>query len=65
MKKFGLLLCDGGTLPLTFADDRTSTAKWSDLGVTALSFSTITVDDIEVVDFSTPIAVTDDCARNP
>ncbi len=30
MKKFGMLLSDGGTIPLTFADDRTSTAKWSD-----------------------------------
>ena len=65
MKKFGMLLSDGGTIPLTFADDRTSTAKWSDLGVTALSFSAITVDDFEVVDFSAPIAVTDDCVRNP
>ncbi len=65
MKKFGMLLSDGGTIPLTFADDRTSTAKWSDQGVTALSFSAITVDDFEVVDFSAPIAVTDDCARNP
>ena len=65
MKRFGMLLSDGGTIPLTFADDRTSTAKWSDLGVTALSFSAITVDDFEVVDFSTPIAQTDDCVRNP
>ena len=65
MKKFGMLLSDGGTIPLTFADDRTTTAKWSDLGVTALSFSAITVDDFEVVDFSTPIAQTDDCVRNP
>jgi len=65
MKKFGMLLSDGGTIPLTFADDRTSTAKWSDLGVSALSFATITVDDFEVVDFSTPIAVTNDCVRNP
>jgi hypothetical protein len=65
MKKFGMLLSDGGTIPLTFADDRTTTAKWSDLGITALSFSAITVDDFEVVDFSAPIAQTDDCVRNP
>ena len=65
MKKYGMLLSDGGTIPLTFADDRTSTAKWSSLGVSALSFSTITVDDFEVVDFSSPIAVTNDCVRNP
>ncbi|HLK93775.1 MAG TPA: hypothetical protein VKZ18_28040 [Polyangia bacterium] len=65
MKKYGMLLSDGGTIPLTFADDRTTTAKWADLGVTALSFSTITVDDFEVVDFSAPIAETNDCVRNP
>jgi hypothetical protein len=67
MKKFGMLLSDGGTIALTFADDRTTTAKWSDanVGVTALSFSAITVDDFEVVDYSTPIASTQDCVRNP
>ena len=65
MKKYGMLLSDGGTIPLTFADDRTSTAKWSSLGITALSFSAITVDDFEVVGFSTPVAQTDDCVRNP
>ena len=32
MKKYGMLLSDGGTIPLTFADDRTTTAKWSDAG---------------------------------
>ena len=65
MKKYGMLLSDGGTIPLTFADDRTSTAKWSSLGIAALSFSAITVDDFEVVDFSAPVAVTNDCVRNP
>jgi len=65
MKKYGMLLSDGGTIPLTFADDRTTTAKWDTLGITALSFSAITPDDFEVVDFSTPIAQTNDCVRNP
>ncbi len=67
MKRYGMLLSDGGTIPLTFADDRTTTAKWSDanVGVTALSFSAITVDDFEVVDYSTPVVSTQNCARNP
>ena len=66
MKKYGMLLSDGGTIALTFADDRTTTAKWSaHVGVTALSFSAITVDEFEVVDFSTPIVSTQDCVRNP
>ena len=64
MKKYGMLLSDGGNIALTFADDRTTTAKWSGVGVTALSFSAITVDDFEVVDFSTPIPSTQDCVRN-
>ncbi|HVV49064.1 MAG TPA: hypothetical protein VHO06_05360 [Polyangia bacterium] len=65
MKKYGMLLSDGGTIALTFADDRTTTAKWADLGVTALSFSAITPDDFEVVDFGAPIAQTNDCVRDP
>jgi hypothetical protein len=65
MKTFGMLLSDGGTIALTFADDRTTKAKWDSVGVTALSFSAIEVDDFEVVDLPAEIAVTNDCARNP
>jgi hypothetical protein len=65
MKKYGMLLSDGGNIPLTFADDRTTTAKWATLGITAQSFSGIKVDDFEVVDFSSTIALTDNCVRNP
>jgi hypothetical protein len=65
MKTYGMLLSDGGTIALTFADDRTTTAKWNAVGVTALSFSAIAVDDFEVVALSPEIPLTDDCARNP
>ncbi len=65
MKKYGMLLSDGGTVALTFADDRTTTAKWAAQGVTAQSFGAIAVDSFEVVDFSTEIALTDNCVRNP
>jgi hypothetical protein len=65
MKKYGLLLSDGGTVALTFADDRTSTAKWATLGVTALSFAAIGVDSFEVVDLTSDVALTDNCTRNP
>jgi hypothetical protein len=64
MKKYGMLLSDGGNIAFTFADDRTSTAKWADQGITAQSFAAITVDDFEVVDLSSEIPVTDDCVRN-
>ena len=65
MKTYGMLLSDGGTIALTFADDRTTKAKWTTLNVTALSFSSIKVDDFEVVDLPAEIALTNDCARNP
>jgi hypothetical protein len=65
MKKYGLLLSDGGTVALTFADDRTSTAKWASLGVTAQSFGAIGVDSFEVVDLAADVGLTDDCVRNP
>jgi hypothetical protein len=65
LKKYGMLLSDGGNIALTFADDRTSNAKWATVGITAQSFATITVGDFEVVDSSAEVALTDNCVRNP
>jgi hypothetical protein len=65
MQKYGMLLSDGGTIALTFADDRTTTSKWASVGITAQSFQAITVDDFEVVAYSAPVTLTDNCVRNP
>ena len=65
MKKYGMLLSDGGNIALTFADDRTTTAKWAGVGVSALSFQSVTVNDFEVVDLGSEITLTDNCVRNP
>jgi hypothetical protein len=65
MKTYGMLLSDGGNIALTFADDRTTAAKWSDVGITALSFSALKVTDFEVVDLGSEITITNDCVRNP
>jgi len=65
MQKYGMLLSDGGNIALTFADDRTTTAKWATVGITAQSFAALTVDDFEVVDLSANVTLTDDCVRNP
>ena len=65
LKRYGMLLSDGGNIALTFADDRTSTAKWASLGVTPQSFSAIAVSDFEVVDLGNEISVTNNCVRNP
>jgi hypothetical protein len=59
-----MLLSDGGQIALTFADDRTTTAKWSTVGVTATSFQAIKVNDFEVVDLGSEITLTDNCVRN-
>jgi len=64
LKTHGMLLSDGGEIPLTFADDRTSTAKWADLGIDANSFSGITVDQFEVVGLGPEIELTYDCVRS-
>ena len=65
LKKYGMILSDGGEIPLTFADDRTSKAKWSELGVDAQSFNSIAPDQFEVVEFGDEIPLTYDCVRNP
>jgi hypothetical protein len=64
MKTYGMLLSDGGTVALTFADDRTTTAKWAAQGIDAQSFKAIPVTAFEVVDLGMEIAQTDDCVRN-
>ena len=61
LKTYGMLLSDGGEVPLTFADDRTSTAKWSNLGIQAESFSKIRVDQFEAVELGPDVPVTYNC----
>ena len=65
LKTHGMLLSDGGEIPLTFADDRTSGAKWADLGIESNSFADIGVDQFEVVELGEEIPLTYDCVRNP
>lgn len=65
MKTYGMLLSDGGQVPLTFADDRTSSAKWADLGIDSQTFKPITADQFEVVELGEEIPLTYDCVRNP
>ncbi|MGZ6780913.1 MAG: serine/threonine-protein kinase, partial [Mycobacterium sp.] len=65
LKRHGMLLSDGGEIALTFADDRTSTAKWAELGIDEQTFSGIGVDQFEVVELGDEMALTYDCVRNP
>jgi serine/threonine-protein kinase len=65
LKTHGMLLSDGGTVPLTFADDQTSDAKWAELGIAADTFSAITPDQFEVVELGPDVPLTYDCVLNP
>ena len=65
LKKHGMFLSDGGEIALTFADDRTSTAKWADLGIDSQSFASLTPDAFDVVELGDEVDVTYDCVRNP
>ncbi|MEP7156894.1 MAG: hypothetical protein ABI905_14035 [Betaproteobacteria bacterium] len=65
MKKYGMILSDGGNIALTFADDRLSTAKWAALGITNQTFNNIPVTAFDVVDLGTEIVNTFNCVRAP
>jgi hypothetical protein len=64
MKKFGLILSDGGNIALTFADDRLSSNKWATLGIDSFSFTSVAVSDFEVVALGAEIPLTFNCVRN-
>jgi hypothetical protein len=65
MKTYGMILSDGGNIALTFADDRLSAAKWSNLGIGAQTFNSIGVSNFEVVDLGAEIPLTFNCVRAP
>lgn len=65
LKRYGMILSDGGNIALTFADDRTTTAKWSQVGITPQTFNAIRVDDFEVVELGPEIPRNADCTRAP
>lgn len=63
LKTYGMFLSDGGEIALTFADDRTSTAKWADLGIDSQSFSAIGPDAFDVVELGEEVLLTYECVR--
>lgn len=65
LKQYGMILSDGGRIPLTFADDRLSAHKWADLGIDSHTFDALQASDFEVVELGEEIPLTYECARNP
>ncbi|MEO8103881.1 MAG: hypothetical protein ABI790_15265 [Betaproteobacteria bacterium] len=65
LKKYGMILSDGGNIALTFADDRLSTAKWDTLNINNQTFNSIPVTAFDVVDLGSEIVLTYDCVPSP
>jgi serine/threonine-protein kinase len=65
LQKYGMLLADGGQLPLTAESDRFTTHKWAEVDFGALDLNSIRVTDFEVVDAGARIPLTYNCVRNP
>jgi hypothetical protein len=65
MKKYGMILSDGGNIALTFADDRLSAAKWDNLLIANNTFNSIRVTDFDVVDLGSEIENTFNCVPAP
>lgn len=68
MQRYGILLSDAGKIALTGEDDRFTTAKWTDLGITSRTFVTGSpspkVTDFDVMEAGPRHTVTYDCVRN-
>ena len=65
LKKYGMLLADGGNVPLTAEVDTYTTHKWDELGMDSHSLFGIEANDFEVIATSAPIDLTYDCVRTP
>lgn len=67
LKKYGMLLADGGNVPLTAEADTYTTHQWDDpdIALDSRSLFGIRVDDFEVVQTGDPIDLTYDCVRTP
>lgn len=63
LQRYGMILSDGGHVPLTAADDRFTEHKWDEVGVEPDSVGAIGVEDMEVVDLGEPIESTGECVR--
>jgi len=65
LKKYGMILSDGGNIALTATSDQYTLNKWSNVNVDAHSLNTLHVSDFEVVPWSgNAIPYTGHCVRN-
>lgn len=70
MKRFGIVLSDGGNVALTAESDLYTTTSWAELGVNSRIFdltpgaTDVTVTDFEIIDTGSRIGETFNCVRN-
>ena len=50
LKEYGMFLADGGNITFTFANDRFTTAKWSEVDLSAADLTGLAWTDFEVLD---------------
>jgi serine/threonine-protein kinase len=63
MQKYGMYHADGGNIALTAQSDRWTTAKWDGL-LDAHDLAGLKVEDFDVIDEGSMVALTSDCTRN-
>lgn len=67
LKKYGMLLADGGNVPLTAEADTYTTHKWDEPAISMDSHSLFGIEpnDFEVIEADPPIDLTYECVRAP
>ena len=65
LKKYGMFLSDGGTVPLTGESDYLDSTTWASLGIDTHSLFGINPTDFDVVESGDPISNSGNCARTP
>lgn len=71
LKRYGMVLADGGSVALTAENDRFTTAKWAELGINSRTFdqavlaNKVNLGDFEIIDTGARIAETYNCVREP
>jgi hypothetical protein len=55
MQEYGLFVASSGSVPLAVRSDRSTTTKWSTLGIDASTLEVLTPADFEVLSLGTPV----------
>jgi hypothetical protein len=65
LQKYGMMLADGGNLAFTAADDKYTTAKYSQVGFGFSDLKSLKITDFEMVNGGTRYKTGGDCKLNP